>query len=106
MSGGAIGGITVADQYLGASDAEDSNRGLFRPDQLDRSIIAVPLLAQLAERSERDSVSVVFDLNLLFPRGDYASGLAGAGARVVELLERVQGPGIVACCVVADRVSC
>ena len=86
----------MADQYFGVSDPQDPNRGLFRPGQLDRSIIAVPLLAQLADRSEQDSVSVVFDLNLLFPRGEQASGLTAAGARVVELLNGVRGrrPGL------------
>ena len=86
----------MADQYFGASDPQDPNRGLFRPGQLDRSIIAVPLLAQLADGSEQDSVSVVFDLNLLFPRGEQASGLTAAGARVVELLNGVRGrrPGL------------
>jgi serine protease AprX len=76
----------MTDRYFGTSDAEDPDRGLFNPGRLDRSIISIPLLQELAGRSEQDSVRVVFDLNLLFPRGEHASGLAAAGARVRKLL--------------------
>jgi serine protease AprX len=81
----------MADRYFGASDSQDSDRGIFRPHELDRSIISVPLLQELAGRSPEDPVRVVFDLNLLFPRGEYASGLEAAGARVVDLLNRLRG---------------
>jgi serine protease AprX len=79
----------MADQYFASSDAQDPDRGLFNPGRLDRSIISIPLLQELAGRSEQDSVRVVFDLNLLFPRGEEASGLAAAGARVLRLLSEL-----------------
>jgi serine protease AprX len=81
-----MGEAAMADQSFSISDSQDPDRGLFNPGRLDRSIISIPLLQELAGRREQDSVPVVFDLNLLFPRGDYASGLAAAGARVLELL--------------------
>ena len=71
-------------QHPGAQDADD---GLFRPDRLDRSVISVPLLQQLAELGDDDPVSVVFDLNLGYPSGRHPSGLDAAGERVVELLD-------------------
>jgi serine protease AprX len=83
-------GAAMTDQYFGSSDAREPDR-VFRPDQLDRSIISIPLLQQLANRPAEDPVSVVFDLNLLFPRGEHASGLAAAGARVAALLNRLHG---------------
>ena len=76
----------MTDQYFGNSDAEYPDRGMFNPEGLDRSIISIPLLQELAGRSEHDSVRVVFDLNLLFPRGEHVSGLAAAAARVFNLL--------------------
>jgi len=69
--------------------AQDPDDGLFRPDRLDRSVISVPLLQQLAERGDDEPVSVVFDLNLDYPRGRRSSGLDAAGQRVLELLERL-----------------
>jgi len=79
----------MADQYFATSDPQDPDRGLFNPGRLDRSIISIPLLQELAGRAERDSVRVVF--NLLFPRGAHASGLEAAGARVLELLDELHG---------------
>ena len=70
-------------------EPSDLDDGLFRPEQLDRSVISVPLLQQLASRADDDPVSVVFDLNLEYPRGDRASGLDAAGERVVTLLEQL-----------------
>jgi len=58
-------------QHPGAQDADD---GLFRPDRLDRSVISVPLLQQLAELGDDDPVSVVFDLNLGYPSGRHPPG--------------------------------
>jgi serine protease AprX len=76
----------MTDQFFAAPDSPDPDRGLFNPGRLDRSIVSIPLLQELAGRRAQDSVRVVFDLNLQFPRGEQGSGLEAAGARVLSLL--------------------
>jgi len=76
----------VSEGYFRDPTASGPDDALFRPDRLDRSVISLPLLQQLSDRNDENSVGVVFDLNLQFPSGGNASGLDAAGRRVHELL--------------------
>lgn len=63
-----------------------SRRGIFTPDQLDKSVIALPLLQVLEEyQTEPDKLhAVVIDLNL-----EYPNGMQGARRWITDEISRI-----------------
>jgi serine protease AprX len=90
-------GSNVTEGLFDPSIPADPERGgSFRPEQLDRSVIAIPLLQQMKVTPETNAISVVIDLNLQFPRDRNESGLDAAARRVRRLLDDLakDAPGL------------
>lgn len=58
----------------------------FTPEVLDRTLIAIPLLRDMAEANETTAFEVIIDLNL-----EYREGRQGARERVTELVRQAKG---------------
>ena len=64
----------------------DPEKADFTPEVLDRTLIAIPLLRDMAEADETTPFEVIIDLNL-----EYHDGRQGARERVKELVRRAKG---------------
>ena len=64
----------------------DPKKADFTPEVLDRTLIAIPLLRDMAEADETTPFEVIIDLNL-----EYHHGRQGARERVMELVRKAKG---------------
>src|SRR5436190_449389 len=88
---------TMSEPSAGDAQRPGAAKPVFDPKTLDRTVIALPLLQQLAERGDDAVFDVVVDLNLNFPGGrDHARERVRdlAAAALASAGEEEPKPGI------------